>query len=137
MDAPEEAEQKEALKSLESAPVKKASTRVKAMADALPSPHKADLRSKLRDRVQMNFPTTPRFIKEQFEVEAAKRNMTHIEFLYFCLRERGGLEIPPYDQMNLRRTEWGETFNMENFRISITYVVVGGNDNISKKYCFL
>ena len=104
VDAPEEAEQKAIPKSSPRAPTKKTSSSVKAMADALPSPHKADLRSKLRDRVQMNFPRTPRFIKLQFENEAAKRNMTHIEFLYFCLREGGGLEIPPYDQMDLRRT---------------------------------
>ena len=70
----------------------------------LPSLHKADLRSKLGGRVQMNFLRTPHFIKEQFEVEAEKRNMTHIKFLYFCLHKGGGLDILPYDQMDLRRT---------------------------------
>lgn len=58
------------------------------------------------------FSTTPtmclskilRFIKETFENEATKRNMTYIEILYFCRWEGGGLGIPPYNQRGLRWT---------------------------------
>ena len=74
------------------------------IADALPSPYHSELRAKLRDRTQMNFPRVPRFVVEQFHAAAKARKMTKVEFLYHCLREGGEIEIPPYDQMDLRKT---------------------------------
>ena len=86
------------------APAKQASDEARAIAKSLPSPHKSDLREKLRDRVQMNFPRVPVFIKDQFDAAAERAGMTKVEFLYHCLRDAGGLDIPPYDQMDLRKT---------------------------------
>jgi len=74
------------------------------LANALPSPYHSELRAKLRKRTQMNFPRVPEFVKDQFDRAAKARKMTKIEFFYHCLREGGGLEIPPYDQMDLRKT---------------------------------
>ncbi len=75
-----------------------------AIARGLPSPHKSSLRDKLRNRAQMNFPRVPVFVRDQFSTAALAAGMTKIEFFYHCLREGGGLDIPPYKQMDLRKT---------------------------------
>ncbi|HJO55519.1 MAG TPA: hypothetical protein QF423_02510 [Candidatus Scalindua sp.] len=75
-----------------------------AIAKGLPSPHRSSLREELRNRVQMNFPRVPVFVKDQFTAAALAAGMTKVEFFYYCLREGGGLDIPPYDQMDLRKT---------------------------------
>ncbi len=80
------------------------SDEAKELAKGLPSPHASDLRAKLRKRTQMNFPRIPVFIKEEFDAAAKKNKMMKVEFLYHCLRVGGGLDIPPYDQLDLRKT---------------------------------
>lgn len=78
------------------------SSEVSEAAKGLPSPHRDDLRAKLRDRVQFNFSHMPRYLKEMFQEAAAAKGMKDIEYLYYLMRQ-DGLDVPPYKQMDLRK----------------------------------
>lgn len=67
-----------------------------------PSPYEADLRAKLRDKVQVNFSDIPRFVGEEFDRLRTEAGMNKKEFFYHLLRERGA-DIPPYDRMDGRK----------------------------------
>ncbi|MCZ4283096.1 hypothetical protein O4H49_20090 [Kiloniella laminariae] len=75
---------------------------LKKQAKSLPSPHREDLRGKLREKTQLNFPRIPVFLKTMFQEAAREAEMKDIEFLYHLMR-RHGLDVPPYDQMDLRK----------------------------------
>ena len=49
-----------------------------AIAKGLPSPHRSSLREELRNRVQMNFPRVPVFVKDQFTAAALAAGMTKL-----------------------------------------------------------
>lgn len=67
-----------------------------------PSAYLADLREKLRDKVQMNLGGVPRFIREEFERLASEQGMGLREYFYHLLRQQGA-DIPPYQEMDGRK----------------------------------
>jgi hypothetical protein len=67
-----------------------------------PSAYQAELRVKLRDKIQLNFAAVPRFVREEYDRLAAEHDMNMREFLYHLLREKGA-DIPPYKDMDGRK----------------------------------
>lgn len=67
-----------------------------------PSAYLADLREKLRDKVQLNLGGVPRFIREEFERLATEQGMGLREYFYYLLRQQGA-DIPPYQDMDGRK----------------------------------
>ncbi|PHR00120.1 MAG: hypothetical protein COB29_16185 [Sulfitobacter sp.] len=66
------------------------------------SPSEADLRVKLRDKVQCSLGSIPKFINHEFERLVAKSGMGKKEYFYHLLRGQGA-DIPPYDKLDGRR----------------------------------
>ena len=76
---------------------------IEQLAEGLPSPSQAKaLALKNAPRVQFSFTNFPEPIKEAFGNEAEKRGMNKKEFLFYCLRA-GGMDIPPYEEIDGRR----------------------------------
>ena len=67
-----------------------------------PSPYYAELRAKLRDKVQLNMGSLPRFIVEAFQEQAAVHDMNQREYFIHLLREKGA-NIPPQSQLDGRK----------------------------------
>jgi hypothetical protein len=74
----------------------------KAAGASKPSAYEADLRVKLRDKVQCNIGGIPRFVSEEFERLVATSGMSKKEYFYHLLRGQGA-DIPPYDTMDGRK----------------------------------
>lgn len=76
---------------------------LRKMAVGLPSHSRAEAQAlKIAPRTQFSFTNFPVPIKEAFDDEAKKRGMGKKEFLFHCLRA-GGVDIPPYDEIDGRR----------------------------------
>lgn len=76
---------------------------LRKMAVGLPSHGRAEAQAlKNAPRTQFSFTNFPVPIKEAFADEAKKRGMGKKEFLFHCLRA-GGVDIPPYDEIDGRR----------------------------------
>ena len=66
------------------------------------SPYQTEMREKLRDKVNFNFGTTPRFVSQEFDKLMVENNIKNRkEFLYKLLRDAGA-NIPPYSEMDGR-----------------------------------
>lgn len=67
-----------------------------------PSPYETDLRARLRDKVQFNVGTIPRFVNDTYEIQAKAGGMNKREYFYHLLRQAGG-DIPAYSEMDARK----------------------------------
>ncbi|WP_282610874.1 hypothetical protein [Pelagibius sp. Alg239-R121] len=67
-----------------------------------PSAYESDLRAKLRDKVQCNIGSIPRFINDELERLVAESGMGKKEYFYQLLREKGA-DIPPYENLDGRK----------------------------------
>ncbi|MEP3246741.1 MAG: hypothetical protein ABJN40_22940 [Sneathiella sp.] len=66
------------------------------------SPYEADLRVKLREKVQCSLGSVPKFINEEFERLISESGMGKKEYFYHLLRGQGA-DIPPYDKLDGRK----------------------------------
>lgn len=77
--------------------------KLRQMAAGLPSMSKSKAHFfKSAPRVTWTFTAIPKPIKEMAVAEAERRGMTLKAFFLHCLREGGGLDIPPYEDLDAR-----------------------------------
>lgn len=70
--------------------------------ESKPSHYQANLRAKLRKKVQLNFGGIPQFVRDDFARLAEANGMNMRQYLYHLLRKEGA-NIPPYDEMDGRK----------------------------------
>jgi len=61
-----------------------------------------ELRALIRDKVQFNIGSLPRFVAEIYQAQCQSEGMNKREYFYHLLREQGGV-IPPYLKMDGRK----------------------------------